>query len=83
MEKIGIRGTALNIIKTYLKERQQYVRINNKLSDPLITKTGVPQGTVLGPVLFLIYINSLFKINSEIKIVSYADDTVLLFYGYN
>lgn len=83
VEKIGIRGIALNIIKNYLKDRQQYVRINNKLSNSLITKTAVPQGTVLGPILFLIYINSLFKINSEIKIVSYADDTVLLFHGDN
>lgn len=82
-ESMGIRGKVLEILKNYLKDRVQYVKINNTLSKPLIIKTGVPQGTVLGPILFLIYIDQITRIDNNASIISYADDTVLVFRSDN
>lgn len=80
LECIGIRGNALTLIKSYLQNRTQRTKINDELSDPLDIKYGIPQGTVLGPVLFTIYINDLLT-NKYIKgnLVSYADDTVAIY----
>lgn len=82
-EKVGMRGIVLKILKSYLEDRRQYVKINDTLSDPKVINTGVPQGTVLGPILFLIYIDEIARINKNFKVVSYADDTVLLFTAHS
>lgn len=79
LESYGIRGNALNIFKNYLTNRTQYTRINQTLSEPNIIKMGVPQGTVLGPILFNIYLNAMSSLTVNGKIVSYADDTVIVF----
>lgn len=80
LELIGIRGTQLKLFENYLSGRQQCVKIDNILSSDLPVRMGVPQGSILGPVLFLIYINDLIKLSpAKGRIISYADDTVLLF----
>ena len=74
----GIRGIANSWFKTYLSDRRQYVSINGVDSNEVTMQFGVPQGSVLGPLLFLIYINDL---NTAIKYCTtrhFADDTNLL-----
>lgn len=75
----GIRGVAFDLIKSYLNSRQQYVEINNIRSQIQSIHTGIPQGSILGPLLFNIYINDVVNIDSSTKYIIYADDTTMLF----
>lgn len=81
LHSYGVRGAALELFSSYLKNRSQRVRVNGVLSDVVSIEFGVPQGTVLGPILFLAYINPLCKLEVDGAIVSFADDTVLLVAG--
>ena len=75
----GIRGSANDWFKSYLTKRRQCVSINGTTSESLYTKHGVPQGSVLGPLLFLIYINDLHNCIKHSTVRHFADDTNLLY----
>jgi hypothetical protein len=77
LQKIGIRGSELLWFKNYLTGRKQFVHINGTNSSLLDILLGVPQGSILGPILFLIYINDL-PLCSALKALLFADDTKLL-----
>ena len=74
----GIRGRAYNLIKVYLGNRLQKVKLNNINSQFQSVNMGVPQGTILGPLLFLLYINDLLRDIPKDTIASYADDTAVI-----
>lgn len=79
--KYGIRGNALNWMQSYLQGRQQYVTIGGSVSTKMPIIYGVPQGSILGPLLFIIYINDLPNIYKLAKFILYADDANIIITG--
>ena len=78
MEKYGIRGLPLAWFKSYLCNRGQKVRINGVCSEWSVVSTGVPQGSVLGLILFTINVNDMTNVSPLFRTVQFADDTTLL-----
>ena len=77
LELYGIRGTPLLWFTNYLENRCQYVSINNTASTTNKISSGVPQGSILGPLLFLLNINDIVNCSSLLKFIIFADDTNL------
>ena len=81
LEHYGIRGKVLEWFKSYLSDREQFVTIDRKDSSLRHMEHGVPQGSILGPLLFIIYINDLPNISDSAHFILYADDANILVSG--
>lgn len=69
MYRIGFRGKVLEVLSSYIKNRKQTVKLQSELSKPTYVLIGTPQGTVLGPILFLLYINDMLELKLNGKIL--------------
>ena len=82
LEHYGARGVALHLLRSYLTDRKQYVNTNESISSMKPISMGVPQGSILGPLFYIIYVNDLhYAVNCTPRL--YADDTCLLVEGKN
>ena len=79
----GIRGLALDWIHNYLQNRKQFVIYNNAQSSFGNISMGVPQGSILGPLLFIIYVNDLPNVSSKLSFTQFADESSIFITGKN
>ena len=83
LERYGIRGIALQWFTSYLKDRQQYVSIGDTKSSMQSVICGIPQGSTLGPLLFLLYINDISNSSDKLSFRIFADDTNIFASSHN
>ena len=81
LRKSGVFESACAWFESYLSQRQQVVKFQNTVSDPLPLTVGVPRGSIMGPVLFTLYVNDLFRVPKHCEPLGYVDDTKL-FLGF-
>jgi hypothetical protein len=80
----GVRGLSLKWLTSYLSNRTQQTRVNACYSDTKQVKAGVPQGSIVSSLLFILFVNDIFQLNNNnIEIYLYADDTAIIFYANN
>ena len=77
MEAYGFENGSLKLFYNYLKQRKQTVSINGEMSDYMDILAGVPQGSILGPILFNIFINDLMQVFTQTELSNFADDNSL------
>ena len=75
----GIRGIASKFLKSYLSNRNQYVKYKDYESNKQEIVCGVPQGSILGPLLFILYINDMHKVSELLHFIIFADDTNIFY----
>ena len=75
----GVRGIVNDWFRSYLSNRTQTTQVGDKVSDKELTTIGVPQGSVLGPLLFLIYVNDIYNSSNKLQFYLFADDTNLMY----
>ncbi|XP_045449098.1 uncharacterized protein LOC123657621 [Melitaea cinxia] len=83
LKNIGVKSAVLEMLKSYLTNRLQVVKIGDIQSSALPVTCGVPQGSILGPLLFFIYVNDIATLKLNGHLTLYADDTCLFYFGSN
>ena len=83
LEHYGFRGSFLDFLMSFLADRKYFVSVNGYISDMKKSNIGVPQGSTLGPLLFLIYINDIVNCSNILKFILFADDTTVLYENNN
>ena len=75
LSNMKFSNTILNWLSNFLSDRTQAVVINGSISNPIRVASGVPQGSLLGPILFLLYLNDIFELKLNANLIAFADDT--------